>query len=266
MAEFDAVLFSDLHLFEDKPRLNELFDAFVDRVEGTPEVACLGDLMEYWTGRKHLYNAHGRHVFEQMARLAKPARRAIWVNGNRDHMFQGSARKAGYTACRNRYRGEFGGAVCDLEHGDLFCTRDRQYQRFRLWFRNVPWGLLGLFFTAKAGHRMCRYMRGKSIGETARRDPEHYGIQAEAVQREVARGAKVIVCGHVHTPFARDYVSGDNTGRLFVMSDWRDNGAVVCVVKDGQFKLMRFDGNGFSDFAAPEKQGTYSLEMAATAD
>ncbi|MBZ0134982.1 MAG: metallophosphoesterase family protein [Planctomycetes bacterium] len=266
MAEFDAVIFSDLHLHDDKPRLNELFAAFVDRVEGTPEVACLGDLLEYCIGRKHIRSEHGRFVFEHMQRLAKPAKRAIWVNGNRDHMFQGIARKAGYTACRNRYRGEFGGQICDLEHGDLFCSRDKQYQRFRLWFRNFPWGLLGCFFSEQKAHAMCRYMRSKSIGETARRDPEHYGIQAEAIQREIQRGARVIVCGHVHTPFSRAYVSGEDTGRLFVTSDWRKNGAVVCVAKDGEFKLMWFDGDKFSDFEAPDKQGTYLLEAATAAD
>ncbi|MCA8911952.1 MAG: hypothetical protein KDB82_09620 [Planctomycetes bacterium] len=263
MAEFDGIIFSDLHLDASKPRLNELFDAFVNRVEGTPEVACLGDLSEYWIGRKHLQCEQGRYVFEQMQRLAKPARRAIWVNGNRDHMFKGTARKAGFKTRRNRYFGEFCGVQTDLEHGDLFCTRDRKYQRFRLWFRNTPWGLMGEFFPASKGHQLCQYMRSKSQGEFARRDPEYFGIQRDAVERQVARGAEVIVCGHVHTPFSRDYSRGGHTGRLYVMSDWRDDGAVVCVVKDGEFKLVRFDGEEFHDFAAPEKQGNYSLEMVS---
>jgi UDP-2,3-diacylglucosamine hydrolase len=181
-------------------------------------------------------------------------------------MFKGLARKAGYDAYRNRYRGEFGGRQVDLEHGDLFCSKDRQYQRFRLWFRNTPWGLLGELMPASAGHRLCKYMRSKSIGETARRDPEHYGIQPETVEREIQRGAEVIVCGHVHSPFSRDYVVDGKTGRLHVMSDWREDGAVVCVAKDGEFKLMKFDGNEFTDFNAPSEQGNYSLEMAASAD
>lgn len=266
MAEFDAVLFSDLHLHDDRKRLNELFDAFIDQVEGTPEVACLGDLAEYWIGNKHIRSEFGRHVFDQMKRLAKPAKRAIWVSGNRDFMFTQTARKAGYQTFRNRYRGEFCGVKCDLEHGDLFCTRDKAYQRFRLWFRNMPWGLLGALFTEHQGHRMCKYMRSKSIGEEARKDPEHYGIQTEPVQQEVLRGARAIVCGHVHTPFSRDYVGGKDKGRLYVMSDWRDNGAVVCVAKDGEFKLMWFDGTEFTEFEAPEKQGIYSLEVATAAD
>lgn len=266
MPEFDGVIFSDLHLSEDKPRLNELFEAFVQRVEGTPEVACLGDLAEYWIGRKHLQCEQGRYVFDLMARLAKPARRAIWVNGNRDHMFKGTARKAGYRTYRNRYFGEFCGTPSDLEHGDLFCTRDRVYQRFRLWFRNTPWGLLGELFSAERAHRLCKYMRSKSQGEFARRDPEHYGIQPEPVKRLVSRGARVIVCGHVHTPFSRDYAADGSTGRLYVTSDWREDGAVVCVVKGGEFKLMRFDGRDFHEFDAPEKQGIYSLELAGKAD
>src|SRR5690606_23099126 len=115
--------------------------------------------------------------------------------------------------------GEFAGTQADLEHGDLFCTRDKAYQRFRRWFRNFPWAFFEPFFTANFAHRTARFVRGQSKGEEARGDPEFYGIQPEPVQRTVSRGAKVIVAGHVHTPFSRDYVGGDHTGRLHVMSD-----------------------------------------------
>jgi UDP-2,3-diacylglucosamine pyrophosphatase LpxH len=125
---------------------------------------------------------------------------------------------------------------------------------------------MGEFCSAEKGHALCRYMRSKSQGEFARMDPDHFGIQREPVERLVSRGAEVIVCGHVHTPFARDYAAGGNTGRLYVMSDWRENGAVVCTVKDGEFKLMKFDGDEFTEFDAPDRQGNYSLELAAAAD
>lgn len=263
MPEFDAVLFSDLHLSDETPRLRALFDAFVDRVEGTPEVACLGDLTEYWIGRKHLQCEFGRYLSRQMGRLAGPARRAVWVNGNRDFRFAPHARELGYIAARNRYEGEFSGRRVVLEHGDLLCTRDRQYQRFRLWFRNFPWWAFEPIVSANAGHRLCKYMRGKSKGDTARGDPDYYGIQAPAVERLVRRGAEAIVCGHVHSPFIREYSSEGRTAPLYVMSDWREDGAVVCVVKDGEFQLVRFDGRDFTPFNAPAEQGVYSLEPAA---
>lgn len=266
MTEFDAVLFSDLHLADGTTKLNALFDAFVDRVKGTPEVACLGDLTEYWIGKGHLNCEFGRFLSERMARLAKPAKRAIWVNGNRDFRFAPHARKIGYQAFRNRYEGEFAGRQVSLDHGDLFCTKDCEYQRFRLWFRNFPWWAIEPLITDNAAHRLCQFFRGKSKGEGARRDPDYYGIQPEPVERLVNRGAEVIVCGHVHTPFSRDYQTGGGSGRLLVMSDWREDAAVVCVVKDGEFKLVKFDGDDFVDFKPPTKQGTYSLELAGATD
>ena len=62
MPEFDGVLFSDLHLSEDSPELNALFEAFIDRVAGTPEIACLGDLTQYWIGKRHLENDFGQYI------------------------------------------------------------------------------------------------------------------------------------------------------------------------------------------------------------
>jgi len=257
MPEFDGVLFSDLHLSPDTPRLNELFEAFVNRVEGTPEVACLGDLCEYWIGYMQLWQPHGKWVDEQMRRLARGARRAIWVDGNRDFMFRTEARRAGFIARRNQYRGEFCGTQAALEHGDRFCTLDCEYQRFRWWFRKLPWRFLQTFFTEARGHRLARNLRMKSKGQVTRRNPSQFGIQGRPVRRLMARGAKVVVCGHVHTPFARD----EGGGKLVVMSDWRESGAVVCTVKDGAFMLMRFDGNDFRPFEAPAEQQVFAPGM-----
>lgn len=262
MAEFDGILFSDLHLSPDTPGLNSLFDAFVERVAGTPEIACLGDLSEYWIGYKHLQTDFGRHVNSQMQRLAAESRRAIWVPGNRDFLFSWQAGESGWQVCRNVYEGDFCGRRVAFEHGDRFCTLDREYQRFRMWFRRLPWRLMNLMISAERGHRMAKDMRGKSKGAIARKNPSAFGIQDGPVQRLVSRGAEVIVCGHVHTPFAREYEGGGKKGTLHVMGDWHENSAVVCTVKEGRFRLMKFDGEGFKPFEAPEVQEVYSEREA----
>jgi UDP-2,3-diacylglucosamine hydrolase len=253
MPEFDAVLFSDLHLSPKKPRIDELFDAFCDRVAGTPEIACLGDLTEYWIGFPQLKDPHGRHVYDQLARLAKGAKRAIFVGGNRDFLMRHDACKVGYQGIKNVYEGEFAGRRVALEHGDLLCTTDRKYQRFRFWFQNFPWWILQ-YTIAPQGHKIAQYFRSRSTGETARKTPSTHGIQAPPVERLIKRGAEVIVCGHVHTPFIREYSSNGRTGRLLVTSDWRGDGAVVCTVKNGVFSLVKFDGDRFLPFDAPSAQ------------
>lgn len=258
MSEFDGVLFSDLHLSETSTRRCELFEAFVKRVEGTPEVACLGDLVEYWIGYQHLRIPHGAWIFEMLKRVAKDAKRAIWVPGNRDFLMNRQAKWAGFKVCRNRYEGEFCGRRVALEHGDRFCTLDVEYQRFRAWFRRLPWTMLEYIITEKRGHRMALNLRKRSKGEIVRKNPSAFGIQSLPIERLVFRGAEVIVCGHVHTPFSRNYQGAKNIGRLHVMGDWHDDGAVVCTVKDGEFKLQHFDGDRFTDFEAPEQQELFS--------
>jgi UDP-2,3-diacylglucosamine hydrolase len=257
MAEFDGIIFSDLHLSPDTPRLNELFDAFVKRVAGTPEVACLGDLTEYWTNHHQARRDHGRRLVTNLSALAAGAKRAIWIAGNRDFTFDPVAEQAGFTAYRNRYSGEFCGRQVALEHGDRFCTLDHRYQRFRWWFRRVPWRFMSRLTPERTAHNFARMLRRRSLGETARKNPSKFGLQPEPVERLVSRGAEVIVCGHVHTPFTREYRAAGNVGRLYVVSDWRDDGGVVCTVKDGDFALMRFTGDSFEPFDAPSEQMLY---------
>ncbi|MCC6575483.1 MAG: UDP-2,3-diacylglucosamine diphosphatase [Planctomycetes bacterium] len=254
MAEFDAVLFSDLHLSPKTPAQNRLFDAFVERVAGTPEVACLGDLTEYWIGYHQLTDDHGVHVIAQLAKLARGTKRAIFVGGNRDFLMRPEARSAGFETFKNVYEGEFAGRRVALEHGDRFCSLDRKYQRFRWWFRKVPWWIVQAVVTASQGHRIAQYVRRKSKGETARRNPSMFGMQPKPIERLVARGAEFVIAGHVHFPFSKEYASAGKRGRLMVMSDWRADEAVVCVAKNGQFELRRFNGVEFLPFDAPAEQ------------
>ncbi len=261
MPEFDGIIFSDLHLAPGRDRLNNLFEAFVKRVEGTPHVACLGDLFEYWMGYMQLRNEHGRWAYDLMIRLAKGARTAIWIDGNRDFMFGKEARLAGYTARRNLWEGDFAGTRVALEHGDRFCTLDKEYQRFRFWFRKLPWRFLQTFFTEKMGHNLAKKLRAKSKGQVVRRNPSQFGIQREGVERLILRGAKIVVCGHVHSPFVRKYAPAKDPGKLMVLSDWREEGAVVCTVKDGNFELVKFNGKDFEPFEAPTEQQVFAPGM-----
>nr|MDC1142933.1 metallophosphoesterase family protein [Planctomycetota bacterium] len=254
MPEFDGVIFSDLHLSPDTPRLNELFEAFVEQTAGTPHVACLGDLTEYWIGYMQTRQPHGKFVVEQLAKLGNAAKQAIWVGGNRDFLLAPQAKSVGYKSYRNVFEGEFAGVKVALEHGDRFCTLDREYQKFRCWFRKIPWGLLQLVISEKRGHKMAQGVRRKSKGETVRKQISMFGMQDAPIERLVKRGAKYVVAGHVHTPFAKPY--GEST--LLVNSDWRPDGAIVCVAKDGEFSLMKFDGDGFKPFDAPTEQKVYT--------
>lgn len=250
MAEFDGVLFSDIHLSENTPELTRMFDNFVDRVKGTPYVACLGDLTEYWVGWKHLRDPYGKHIFEQLKRLSEGTKKSVWISGNRDFMFDGQAKAAGYVMRRNLFEGDFAGRRVALEHGDRFCTLDKKYQRFRAWFRRLPLATIGKPFSAEKQHKFARYIRGRSPSDTARKSPSMFGIQDKPVERLAKRGAEFIIAGHVHAPFQKT-VGG---AQLLVMSDWHDGAAVVCTVKDGEFALKLFDGDAFLDYDAPSEQ------------
>ncbi|MEE9312724.1 MAG: metallophosphoesterase [Planctomycetota bacterium] len=254
MPEFDGVIFSDLHLSPDTTSLNEMFEAFVNQVSGTPHIACLGDLTEYWIGYMQLRQPHGQFVFDQLKKLADGSEQAIWVGGNRDFLLHRQAKQAGYKSYANVFEGEFAGKRVALEHGDRFCTLDKEYQRFRWWFRKVPWGVLEILMTEKQGHKLAKKVRGKSQGENVRKQISMFGMQDAPVERLIKRGAEYVVAGHVHTPFAKPY----GQSKLLVNSDWREDGAVVCVAKDGEFKLMKFDGEGFKPFDAPTEQKVYT--------
>ena len=132
-----TILLSDLHL---PPAPSPLREAFLRFLAGparqADSVYILGDLFEYWIG-----DAEGLAHYAPEARALKALTAAgvpvYYQHGNRDFMVGADFFEAtGVTLLPDPATVELGGVSTLLSHGDLFCTGDLAYQRWRRFSRN----------------------------------------------------------------------------------------------------------------------------------
>ena len=231
---------SDLHLMPEEPAT---FAAWSRYREGTQAdaVFILGDLFEAWIGDDAA--APGSFEGECTQILARTAARVpvYFMHGNRDFLV-GSPFLAEHGV---RFLDDptvlaWAGARYLLTHGDLLCTDDVAYQKFRSEVRTDAWQRAVLARPLAERQVMAQQMRAQSIAQQA--NGHIYAEIDAALARDwlAAAEATTLIHGHIHRP--GDHVLGDNGAgqplRQVVLSDWHIAG------DDHRAQVLRLSSDG----------------------
>ncbi|MBK9383477.1 MAG: metallophosphoesterase [Planctomycetes bacterium] len=203
-----AVILADAHFDPTSESDVQRLARFVARAsERADLLVVLGDLFDYWLGRKHLRLARLAPLREAFLEARARGCRCVLVSGNRDFLLDSS------TAAE--LGAEHGGEWVDLElasgerwlltHGDALCLEDVGYMRLRrvTHSRAVHW--LSRALPLWALRALALRLRKASQRSQARRRAQGYGarifpIRPPAVEAVLASGGPWLglVCGHVH--------------------------------------------------------------------
>jgi UDP-2,3-diacylglucosamine hydrolase len=218
-----TLLLSDLHLPRDPSPLRAAFQRFLQGpARSARAVYILGDLFDAWIG-----DDAGLHDFApEIAALRAVSAAGValyFMAGNRDFLIgEDFAAATGAQLLPDPLRVELDGVATLLSHGDLFCTEDRGYQRWRRFSRHpAPRALFAAFPLALrraiGGHARQRSREGQ------RELPQYLMDVNEAAVREAFQRHRVrrIIHGHTHRP--ADHAYDDHGQRLerIVLADWR---------------------------------------------
>jgi UDP-2,3-diacylglucosamine hydrolase len=127
---------SDLHLSPDRPATVALFLAYLaGRAREAEHLYLLGDIFDAWIGDDDdsSPNAEVQAALED----TNAGVQCHLMHGNRDFLIgRAFCRKTGCRLLRDPTLVQFAGEPTLLMHGDLLCTDDVAYQRFRRRIRN----------------------------------------------------------------------------------------------------------------------------------
>lgn len=228
-----VLLISDLHLSDADPEGIVWFESFAGWVDPRrfSELLILGDLFDYWVGPRQMAQPGYLPVLRALSSLAERGVRVTCFRGNRDGFLEERfARTTGV-----RIGGDFvlretaeGRAV--LTHGDLLCTRDRSYQRFRRFLRSRTMSWLGPRLPLSVGLLFARGFRRYSQRVVPQKPPAEKGLVEEEIRAVLRRfEARFLVCGHVHFREEREVDLGERRGKLFVLPAFeKGEDALVC--------------------------------------
>jgi UDP-2,3-diacylglucosamine hydrolase len=216
---------SDLHLPETASPLRSAFLAFLaGPARAAQAVYLLGDLFEYWIGDDVGIQRYGAET-DALRQLVDSGVRVWFQGGNRDFIL-GDAffARTGVQPLPDPYVSEIEGVRTLLSHGDVFCTDDRNYQRWRR-FSRIP-------VAQRIFHALPLRLR-RAFGDNLRSHSEQarsykpasiLDVNAHAIERAFATsGAQCMIHGHTHRPAEHHLEVGGQPRERIVLADWHDD-------------------------------------------
>lgn len=218
-----TLLLSDLHLPPEPSKLRDRFLRFLDGpARGADAVYLLGDLFEYWIGDDVGMPVYAAEIAGLKALTARGV--PVWFqHGNRDFLVgREFFRATGVRALRDPQIADLYGTPTLLSHGDLLCTDDIAYQRWRRFSRNPAAQWVFMRLSRARRERIAGGLRSGS--DTAKRNKAEniMDVNPAAVRAAFARfGTGDIIHGHTHRPAEHRVGLDRGEGRRTVLADWR---------------------------------------------
>ncbi len=240
----NAVVFiSDIHLQAHRPALTELFLQFLQGPGlAAKQLYILGDLFDVWVG-KDIHTELNSLVQQALKALTHQGVELFFLSGNRDFLIQADTlREAGCQPLSDPSIINLHGIPTLLTHGDLLCTQDVAYQRFRKVVRNPLVRALFVRLPKRVRQSSAAKLRAKSQAYQGRVSMSILDVPPEsATQFLDFHGVTQLIHGHVHRPKIHDHLLADGrTAKRVVLGDWSDKQASLIISTPTKMELATF--------------------------
>lgn len=247
-----TLFISDLHLEAARP---DMTDAFLQLLNGEARDAdalyILGDLFESWVGDDVSMADHPAAI-AGLRELSQHGVPIYVLRGNRDFLLgSGFEQATGSRLLPDASTITLYGQRLSILHGDVLCTDDLSYQRFRR-VTQLRW-LQKLFLSlpAKLRRRFAVWLREQSQLKHQRRSEqqEHEGQQDQESQQKNditdvnpqavqdyfhSEAVDCMVHGHTHRPAIHHSTTAKHKQTRIVLGDWYE-----------QASMLRWSANGY---------------------
>ncbi|SCB79732.1 UDP-2,3-diacylglucosamine hydrolase [Gilliamella intestini] len=228
---------ADIHLADNEPAsgysdITAGFLSFLNALPDSCELYILGDLFDYWVGDDIKTDLHYQ-VAQALQALSKRNIKKYFVHGNRDFLLSKKyAQQCDMTLLPevNCLPNQEKNIV--FLHGDLLCTDDLQYQKFRKVMHNTWLQKLFLFLPLFIRLKIATKLRKKSSQQNQIKSESIMDVNQQAVvDILMAYNADIMIHGHTHKPATHHFEINRSPVTRLVLGAWHDG---VTYVKQAQ--------------------------------
>ena len=219
---------SDLHLNQDRPDITKAFLNFLENTACKAEkLYILGDLFEAWIGDDD-QNEFISEIQNALIRINKTTK-VLFMHGNRDFLIGPDfASSAGMKILTDPVVEEMFGDPVLLMHGDLLCTEDIDYQKFRKVSRDIKWQKEFLSKPLAERRIIAQNLRGASKEATGKKKEEIMDVsECEVIKMIQESSVSLLIHGHTHRPNSHSIALEKHTAKRIVLGDWDEYGWYV---------------------------------------
>jgi UDP-2,3-diacylglucosamine hydrolase len=231
----ETLFVSDLHLSAERAATVELFlDFLAGRARRAERLYILGDLFEAWIGDDD-DAPPGPQVRAGLRALTASGTACALLHGNRDFLIgRRFCRETGCELLRDPAVVRIDGVQTLLMHGDLLCTDDVDYLRFRRRVRNPLVKRLFLWKSLDARRAIADHYRKNSRTATAIKPEDITDASPHTAADYVNRfRAARLVHGHTHRPADHAMNLSDRFAIRSVLAQWHPDRGEVLVHRAG---------------------------------
>lgn len=218
-----TLFISDLHLSPARPQLIAAFHAFVSGpARSARALYILGDLFDVWLGDDQLREPLAAGVAAALAELPALGIPVHVQCGNRDFLLgERFAQACRATLMPDIVVHELHGTPTLLMHGDLLCTDDVEYQRFRAYRQDPKRRRRFLAQPYYLRRMIAAALRFGSRRATATKSEFIMDVNADAVTATMREhGVRRLIHGHTHRPARHELAIDGQSCERWVLADW----------------------------------------------
>ena len=222
-----SLFIADLHLDAQRPSLVSAFENFLRAEARDAETLyILGDLFESWIGDDD--RAQGLEgALAALRELTQSGVAVRFLHGNRDFLLGTAfARRMGMELLPQRQVLDLYGTPTLLEHGDLLCTDDIAYQRYRRRIRHPASRMLIRSLPRRIRERMADRLREVSAQAVAEKSMQTMDVNEQTVCQVMREyGVLRLIHGHTHRPAVHQFELDGAPAVRVVLGDWYEQGS-----------------------------------------
>lgn len=231
---------ADLHLTENEPEITTGFFRFLSNLPNHCELYILGDFFDYWVGDDAMDQTQ-TEITQQLLSLKEKQIAVFFICGNRDFLVgKKFAKQANVNLLPDIYF--ISETKTLLLHGDLLCTQDLNYQRFRAKIHQKWRQELFLRFP-----KWIRLWIAKKIRQKSKQSNQYKASELmDAVPKTVLAyfnqyQAQTMIHGHTHQP-QKEVIQSIHAER-FVLGAWHDGLNYLYQDENGIYHYVCFNSS-----------------------
>ncbi len=209
--------------------IDRIFDAMP---ADTKQIFMLGDTFHFWINHDEFIQARYGAFLERLRGYADRGIDVFFLEGNRDFLASSYFRDLPYIhLLPNPSLMEIGGRVVYIGHGDELCWQDWAYQIYKTIIRSGPSRFVAEHLPHPILVSLAQQMTQASNKRVAAKPRRVLEVPHNAYRSIIASGVDVIIHGHVHDTYQREYTVNNRKGTVYAFG-W----------KDGKRNVIYFDG------------------------
>jgi UDP-2,3-diacylglucosamine hydrolase len=225
-----SLFISDLHLSTDQPHGMAAFQQFIATLapqeprQRAEALYILGDLFDCWAGDDDLDDPFHAQVIASLRNLAQHGTKVYLLHGNRDLLMG----KALADACQATLLSDpalidLYGTPTLLSHGDMLCTGDTEYQRYRAQVHDADFQQQFLAKPLAERKAYIAQLRSRSMAKKQSKDSAIMDVNDDAVAALLREhGYPRLIHGHTHRPARHEHRVEGHSCERWVLGDWND--------------------------------------------